>query len=56
MRTLASISYALSVKLHWDGYQWSWVNIGSGNVLVQQGIKSLFEPLLTDIFVAVWHL
>ena len=31
------------------------VNIGSGNVLVPSGNKPLPEPLLTQIYVAIWH-
>ena len=36
--------------LHW----WS-VNIGSGNGLVPLGNKPLPEPMLTQIYVAIWH-
>ena len=34
--------------------QW-YVNIGSGNDLVLWGNKPLPEPVLTEIFDAIWH-
>ena len=39
----------MPLGLHW----WS-VNIGSGNGLVTSGNKPLPEPMLTQIFVAIW--
>ena len=33
----------------------STVNIGSGNGLVSSGYKPLPEPMLTQIFVAIWR-
>ena len=34
---------------------WWLVNIGSGNGLVPSGSKPLPEPMLTQIYVAMWH-
>ena len=34
---------------------WWLVNIGSGNGLVPSGNKPLPEPMLTPIYVAIWH-
>ena len=31
------------------------VNIGSGNGLMPSGIKPLSKPMLTEIYVAIWH-
>ena len=31
------------------------VNIGSGSGLVPSGNKSLPEPMLTQIYVTIWH-
>ena len=33
----------------------TYVNIGSGNALVPSGIKPLPEPMLTHMYVAIWH-
>ena len=45
----------------WNCYQvsatrphWSLINIGSGNGLVSSGNKPLPEPILTQIYVAIW--
>ena len=37
------------------GSCWYWVNIGSGNGLVPSGNKPLPEPILTQIYVTMWH-
>ena len=37
------------------GPHWWSVNIGSGNGLVPSGTKPLPEPVLTQIYVAIWH-
>ena len=37
------------------GLHWWLVNIGSGNGLVPSGNKSLTEPMLTQISVAIWR-
>ena len=34
---------------------WGKVNIGSGNALVPAGNKTSPEPMLTQIYVAIWH-
>ena len=34
---------------------WWKVNIGSGNGLVPSGNKSLPDPMLTQIYVIIWH-
>ena len=46
----------------WNCYQvnattlhWSLVNIGAGNGLVPSGNNPLPEPMLTQIYVAIWH-
>ena len=35
---------------------WWLLNIGSGNGLVLSGIKPLPEPMLTQIYIAIWHI
>ena len=37
------------------GSYWWQVNIGSGNGLVPSGNKPLPEPMLTQIYVAIWR-
>ena len=37
------------------GLHWWWVNIGSGNGLVQSGNKPLPEPKLTPIYIDIWR-
>ena len=37
------------------GFHWWAVNNGSDNGLVPSGNKSLPEPMLTQIFVAIWR-
>ena len=34
---------------------WWWVNTGSGNGLVPSDTKPLPEPMMTQIFVTIWH-
>ena len=38
-----------------DPHQWLMINIGSSNGLVPSGKKQLSEPVLTKLYVAVWH-
>ena len=33
---------------------WWWVNIGSGNSLVPSGNTTLLEPMLNQIYFAIW--
>ena len=37
------------------GPQWWWISIGLGNGLAPSGNKPLPEPMLTQIYVAIWH-
>ena len=42
-------------NMHVTGLHWWSVNMGSGNGLVPSGNKPLPEPMLTQIYVAVWR-
>ena len=41
-------------QMNVNGPYWWWVNIGSGHGLVPSGNKPLPEPMLTQIYVAIW--
>ena len=45
------------IVLLWISLDFKWwsVNIGSGNGLVPSGNKLLPEPMLTQIYVAIWR-
>ena len=45
-----------SAECHWSGPYWLYVYVSSGNGLVPSNNKSLPEPMLTQIYVAIWHL
>ena len=49
------ISCTFSVKLQWDWWPYSQVNIGSGNGLMPSGNKPLPEPMVTQINVTIWR-
>ena len=34
---------------------WWWINIGSDNGLVPSGNKPIHEPMLTQVFIALWY-
>ena len=49
-----SISYNIAISC--IAQDWWLVNNDSGNSLVPSGNKSLHEPMLTQIYVTIWHL
>ena len=45
----------LNSKMNAMGPYWWYVRIGSGNALVPSGNKPLFEPRLSQIYIAIWR-
>ena len=43
------------ITIRWMSLDLTDVNIGSGNGLVPLGNKPFPEPMLTQIYVAIWH-
>ena len=50
------LSIPCESALRWmTGHYWWQVNIGSVNGLVPSGTKPLPEPMLANIYIAIWH-
>ena len=56
MLQIKFVSISTEIALWWIPQNTFDDNIGSGNGLVPSGSKPLPEPMLTQIYVAIWHL